>query len=390
MFTDLESIDVEDGRYNFNYYLTELIKFISFKGLAFEIINENKEISLDELGKFFIDEEGYNTLLFSKLIEDSKDISDLIEKLYSIDEELKKITLLNEEIQQYYNWYSEEDQSLLVESRAISAASDYALIPTNSFRGVINENDGTCTRRKYKYQTGEKKDFNKGINEGKTIIGDKLYGLRKVREGVYEKLEEAFGKSRDAIIIDEYHNEIGISLGYFKEQTIHHRQTEEYRQFLIRKLAEKNIHNSAERQLYFTGKREDKEQGIKRGCKLGIDFIKEKGRKIRFIIDNEMDYEAIASEAEKNGKSITASELRKIYKNWESLKNSIVFYHKKEEGNGELERISAPWEDEKHKKLWERGLEKKVPKQEDGELRENPEVKGQNQKKKSSCNCSLF
>ena len=82
-------------------------------------------------------------------------------------------------------------------------------------------------------------------------------------------------------------------------------------------------------------------KSIRRACKLCIDFIHKKGKKIHFILSNILDQDAIMKKEGENGNSVTASELRKIHKNWNKLKQTVIFY--KIDGT-ELKETPAPWE----------------------------------------------
>ncbi|MDZ4417294.1 toxin [Bacillus cereus] len=77
----------------------------------------------------------------------------------------------------------------------------------------------------------------------------------------------------------------------------------------------------------------------KRGSKLGIEIAASNQKtKIHFVLDN-LDIESIVAKSGDSGESITASELRYVYRNYERLQGRVVFYR-----NGEkLEK--TPWEE---------------------------------------------
>ncbi|HHR6132380.1 TPA: hypothetical protein ACS72K_004051, partial [Providencia alcalifaciens] len=81
----------------------------------------------------------------------------------------------------------------------------------------------------------------------------------------------------------------------------------------------------------------------KRGSKLGVEITASgAGNKIHFILD-QLDLEQVVTKAGKNGQSVTASELRYIYRNRERLAGRIHFYQDGVE-------TDAPWV--ANPKLW--------------------------------------
>jgi insecticidal toxin complex protein TccC len=83
----------------------------------------------------------------------------------------------------------------------------------------------------------------------------------------------------------------------------------------------------------------------KRGSKLGIEIIaKNNQAHLHFILDS-LDIEAIVYKLGQSGTSITASELRYIYRNWHRLAGKVYFYRNNVE-------VEAPWE--QHRLLWAR------------------------------------
>lgn len=82
----------------------------------------------------------------------------------------------------------------------------------------------------------------------------------------------------------------------------------------------------------------------KRGSKLGIEIAASNERtKIHFVLDN-LNIEQVVTKEGSGGQSITASELRYIYRNRERLNGRVIFYR----NNERLEQ--APWEE--NSDLW--------------------------------------
>ena len=104
--------------------------------------------------------------------------------------------------------------------------------------------------------------------------------------------------------------------------------------------------------LKVTRKHKDEWTWWKRGSKSGIEMVSQNPasstRKLHFILDG-ADMEGVTTKySERYGNSITASELRYVYRHWDSLENKVIFY----KGN---KVTNAPWKDEASKdgKLWE-------------------------------------
>ncbi|WP_421595497.1 hypothetical protein [Rahnella sp. PD4] len=87
-------------------------------------------------------------------------------------------------------------------------------------------------------------------------------------------------------------------------------------------------------------------ENLRRKCKAIIEWAVSKGRNIHFVLD-ELDITAVANKSyrginpdenkpEKN-RSITGSELRHIYRNWQKFKNNVYFWF-------EQTPVSPPWE----------------------------------------------
>jgi len=247
-----------------------------------------------------------------------------------------------------------------------STGSRGADIPPAEFLGVINpklEGDNFLTLR-YVEQPHHIEQ------RSQIVFGDKLYGNQENRDTLLPALRKQFGTNllyRDAFTIDEYNallNIDALSLGErevpdFKlpeNHDIAHPQSIAFKVFSMRVLTEKgNV---------FTNDTHDR---IKKSCKLGIDFMREKGQKIHFVLPDgaRLDQEAIVLKTEGNGQSITASELRKIYREWGVLCQTVVFYREvvNSESDSEhsrkskfvskiLEATAAPWETDAGRQLW--------------------------------------
>ncbi|PFA66961.1 RHS repeat-associated core domain-containing protein [Bacillus cereus] len=113
---------------------------------------------------------------------------------------------------------------------------------------------------------------------------------------------------------------------------------------------------------YYTGGGADRVPKLlwKRGSKLGIEIAASNQKtKIHFVLDN-LDIESIVAKRGDSGESITASELRYVYRNRERLQGRVIFYR-----NGE-KLATAPWNDSPD--LWgqyspkNRAIQKTVPK----------------------------
>ncbi|MEY8445113.1 hypothetical protein AALA44_02760 [Enterococcus ratti] len=78
---------------------------------------------------------------------------------------------------------------------------------------------------------------------------------------------------------------------------------------------------------------------IKRGCKIGLELAKFiPDLEIHFCLDGIDIQDVIAKAQDKSiyGGSITSSELRYIYRNWEYLKKSVIFIEQNQ-------KVEAPW-----------------------------------------------
>lgn len=247
-----------------------------------------------------------------------------------------------------------------------STGSRGADVPPDDFFGVINpklEGDNFLTLRYV--------DPPHRIEQRSQIVfGDKLYGNQENRDTLLPALRKQFGANvsyRDAFTIDEYNTLLNIdalSLGGsdvpdFKlpeDHDIAHPQAIAFKVFSMRTLTEKGK--------VFTSDTHDR---IKKSCKLGIDFVRETGQEIHFVLPDaaRLDQEAIVFETEGNGQSITASELRKIYREWGVLCQTVVFYREVVNNESDsdhsrkskfvskiLEATEAPWETDAGRPLW--------------------------------------
>ncbi len=247
-----------------------------------------------------------------------------------------------------------------------STGSRGADVPPDDFLGVINpklEGDNFLTLRYV--------DPPHRIEQRSQIVfGDKLYGNQENRDTLLPALRKQFGANvsyRDAFTIDEYNallNIDALSLGGrdepdFKlpeDHDIAHPQSIAFKVFSMRVLTEKGK--------AFTSDTHDR---IKKSCKLGIDFVRETGQKIHFVLPDaaRLDQEAIVFKTEGNGQSITASELRKIYREWGVLCQTVVFYREVVNSESDsdhsrkskfvskiLEATAAPWETDAGRPLW--------------------------------------
>jgi hypothetical protein len=87
----------------------------------------------------------------------------------------------------------------------------------------------------------------------------------------------------------------------------------------------------------------------KRGSKSGIEMVAQQspasGRRLHFILDG-MDISGVVNKDENLfGNSITASELRYIFRHWNRLKGKVIFYRNQSV-------VDAPWECHTSPHLW--------------------------------------
>jgi hypothetical protein len=87
----------------------------------------------------------------------------------------------------------------------------------------------------------------------------------------------------------------------------------------------------------------------KRGSKSGIEMVAQQspasGRRLHFILDGMNVLGVVNKDEDLFGKSITASELRYIYRHWGRLKGRVIFYR-------DQFVVDAPWEDRATPHLW--------------------------------------
>lgn len=169
--------------------------------------------------------------------------------------------------------------------------------------------------------------------------GDLLYGLQwEARSKYISSLEEKLGKNT-LCTADRYNNkflcgfinqdwqDINRIMDQYNQESGHDFQSQsisEYRNDII-----KNIKPG-----YFDRQRGEYEL-FRRFSKDAIIYAVKKGYNIHFLLDG-LQMAPIINKTSSLGTSYTASELRFIYRNWEKLKNNIIFY----EGGRE---VNAPW-----------------------------------------------
>ncbi|EMF0405602.1 hypothetical protein IL090_001814 [Enterococcus hirae] len=82
---------------------------------------------------------------------------------------------------------------------------------------------------------------------------------------------------------------------------------------------------------------------VNRGCKIGLDIAMEKQDMELYYCLDEIDIELVLDEKNlddiKGRKSMTSSELRYIYRNWEKLRGKVTFI-------SQGKKVKAPWEQE--------------------------------------------
>ncbi|MGY1423600.1 RHS repeat-associated core domain-containing protein [Bacillus cereus] len=215
--------------------------------------------------------------------------------------------------------------------------------------------------------------------------GDLFYGLAKERATYMQQVT----KSSDIpMIIDDYNNKVGgIILGYNMDKK-NISKLENSKSFGRKLKVPKNLKEKGPKEGYplwdsyfIEGSKNSKfdiatiyKEGInkfktdwyhqydetygvprllwKRGSKLGLRVAASKNTKgdttnIHFVLDG-LDIESVVSKNEIGGKSITASELRYIYRHQDELRGVINFY----KDNQKLEK--APWEENPN--LWKQYL----------------------------------
>lgn len=99
---------------------------------------------------------------------------------------------------------------------------------------------------------------------------------------------------------------------------------------------------------YKNGERIEPCEHTKRGCKIGIDIVKARpNTTIYFVLDALDKREVIDRRYGKQAhySSLTASELRYIYRNWEGLEDKVIFFE-------DRKRTGAPWTEWFYKDKW--------------------------------------
>jgi hypothetical protein len=140
------------------------------------------------------------------------------------------------------------------------------------------------------------------------------------------------------VTIDRINNRMGLSLpgsrplGAFKPDSSGHPTDRAFYAFLIGQEGERGK----------TFDLRDKDDRIRRACKLGVDFSAQQGGTVHFLlggIQSSMNDVVNKRNYSRHGnKDFTASELRYIYRNKERLGNVVQFYDR------QLQATEAPWE----------------------------------------------
>ncbi|WP_100103758.1 RHS repeat domain-containing protein [Candidatus Williamhamiltonella defendens] len=191
----------------------------------------------------------------------------------------------------------------------------------------------------------EAKKFIENINKKKKEINEKIQDL-KTSNNTDLKWEEYFkpgffklnnkGKNQERafdvknIYVETYNN---MEKGTAKDK--------------YQKFEGLNLHHYAPKALW------------KQGSKHGIEMASKKKSQItiHFALDD-LNIENVVSKKNNDGQSITASELRFIFRHKDKLNDKVIFYKNNE-------TVAAPWEDEKTKSLWEnyaKSYDKKISK----------------------------
>jgi insecticidal toxin complex protein TccC len=74
---------------------------------------------------------------------------------------------------------------------------------------------------------------------------------------------------------------------------------------------------------------------FKRGSKLGIEMVARGNNKLHYALD-EIDMSSVVTKLGQEGSSVSASELRYMYRNWARLEDKVHFYRYSQE-------VQAPW-----------------------------------------------
>ena len=106
---------------------------------------------------------------------------------------------------------------------------------------------------------------------------------------------------------------------------------------------------SGHEKLKISSKHVDEWLWWKRGSKSGIEMVAQQsptsGRRLHFILDGMNILGVVNKDENLFGNSITASELRYIYRHWNRLKGRVIFYR-------DQSVVDAPWEDRASPHLW--------------------------------------
>lgn len=98
---------------------------------------------------------------------------------------------------------------------------------------------------------------------------------------------------------------------------------------------------------------------IRRGCKFGIEHVlnaASQDAKIRFLLDRfdnnngdrmvQVTYKMASTARGRTAVSITYSEIRYIYRGWDTLRDRVIFYY-------QFKKAEAPWEDSVRHATWQ-------------------------------------
>lgn len=112
--------------------------------------------------------------------------------------------------------------------------------------------------------------------------------------------------------------------------------------------AYQNIASNHEK-LKITSKHVKEKLWWKRGSKSGLEMVAQQSpdstRRIHFILDGMNIHGVVSKDKSLFGGSITASELRYIYRHWDRLQGKVIFYK-----DGKV--VASPWEDGESAHLW--------------------------------------
>lgn len=175
--------------------------------------------------------------------------------------------------------------------------------------------------------------------------GDKIYGLSSyynvAAEGV-TKLPQYDDSLKPTVqsFIDSAAGEEGTPLGEWDYNSNYaSKDDQDFKKFYDEQSGYVKKHGKITRSDYGKGRA--------RACKAAIMYTATKGHKVHFIVTKEMSQYATQPNS-KHYNSTTSRELRKVYRNWNTLQNSVIFY------DGDSTKIvPAPWEASATKQYWD-------------------------------------